>query len=125
MESLSVTVMPKEQIREPPATALARAGMAHSQKTRGLPNVPAVNEFVPGYELGTWAGKGTPKDTPVEIIDRLNKEINAGLASPQIQAKYADLGTILTISLAEFRKLLADDIAKWAKVIQAANIKPE
>ena len=92
---------------------------------QGLPDVPTVNEFVPGYEVSTWAGMGAPKDTPAAIIDRLNKEINAGLTSPQIQAKYADLGTILTISPAEFRKLLTDDIAKWARVIQAANIKAE
>jgi tripartite-type tricarboxylate transporter receptor subunit TctC len=91
---------------------------------RGLPDVPAVNEFVPGYEVSTWAGMGAPKDTPAAIIDRLNREINAGLTSPLIQAKYADLGTILTISPTEFRKLVADDVAKWAKVIRAANIKP-
>jgi tripartite-type tricarboxylate transporter receptor subunit TctC len=79
---------------------------------------------VPGYELSTWAGMGAPKNTPAAVIDVLNREINAGLATPDIKAKYADLGLkTLAISPAEFGKLIAEDIDKWAKVIRFAGIK--
>jgi tripartite-type tricarboxylate transporter receptor subunit TctC len=91
-----------------------------------LPEVPAVGEFVPGFEASYWAGVGAPRNTPVEIIQRLNKEINAGLADPKLKARFADLGgTTLPGSPAELGKLIADDTEKWGKVIRAANIKPE
>jgi tripartite-type tricarboxylate transporter receptor subunit TctC len=91
-----------------------------------LPNVPTIGETLPGYEVSTWAGVGAPKGTPIEIIDKLNREINAGLASPAIKAKYADLGyTMFITSPAEFGKFIAADTEKWAKVIRAANIRPE
>jgi len=91
---------------------------------QALPDVPALSETVAGYELDTWAGMGAPKGTPPEIVERLNREINAGLATPEIRAKYADLGIILTISPAEFGALIAQDIEKWGKVIRFAGIKP-
>jgi tripartite-type tricarboxylate transporter receptor subunit TctC len=91
-----------------------------------LPEVPAVGEFVPGYEASSWHGIGVPKDTPTEIVDRLNKEINAGLADPKIKERLADLGgTPLVGSPADFGKLIAEETEKWAQVIRAANIKPE
>jgi tripartite-type tricarboxylate transporter receptor subunit TctC len=91
-----------------------------------LPDVPALNEFVPGYEAGDWLGIGAPKGTPAEIIDRLNKEVTAGIADPKIKARFTDLGIApMPMTPAEFGKLLADDIEKWAKVIRAAHIKPE
>ena len=85
-----------------------------------------MGEFVPGYEASSIFGFGAPKNTPAEIIDKLNKEINAGLADPKIKARLADLdGTVLVGSPADFGKLIADETEKWGKVIRAANIKPE
>jgi tripartite-type tricarboxylate transporter receptor subunit TctC len=91
-----------------------------------LPEVPTVNGFVPGYEASFWSGVGAPKATPAEIVDKLNKEINAALADQKIKARLADLGcTPLVGSPADFGKLIADETEKWAKVIRAANIKAE
>jgi len=91
-----------------------------------LPDVPTVDEFVPGYEASAWFGVGAPRNTPAEIIDKLNNEINAALADPKIKARLADLGgTPLAGSPADFGKLIAEETEKWAKVIRAANIKPE
>ena len=91
-----------------------------------LPDVPAVGEFVPGYEASGWQGIGAPRDTPAEVIDILNKEINAGLADTKMKARFADAGGYMPFasSPAEFRKFIADDVNKWAKVIRAANISP-
>jgi len=81
---------------------------------------------VPGYEAPTWYGLGAPKNTPAEIVDKLNNEINAGLADPKLRVRLADLGgTVMMGSPADFGKLIADDTEKWAKVIRSANIKPE
>jgi tripartite-type tricarboxylate transporter receptor subunit TctC len=81
---------------------------------------------VPGYEASGWQGIGAPRNTPTEIIDILNKEINARLSDPKVKAQLADMGgTALALSPAEFGKLIAQDTEKWAKVIRAANIKPE
>jgi tripartite-type tricarboxylate transporter receptor subunit TctC len=83
-------------------------------------------EFLPDYEASAWFGIGAPKNTPYEIIDKLNKEINAGLADSKLKAQLADLGgIILGGSPADFGKLIADETEKWGKVIRAANIKPE
>ncbi len=91
-----------------------------------LPNIPTVGDFLPGYEASGWLGVGAPRNTPTEIIDRLNKEIGAGLADPKIVARIADLGgTVLAGSPAAFGRLISDDIEKWAKVIKFAGIKPE
>jgi tripartite-type tricarboxylate transporter receptor subunit TctC len=91
-----------------------------------LPEVPVMGDFVPGYEASAWLGFGAPKDTPAAVIDTLNIEVNACLADPMIKARFADLGaTVLPGSPAEFGKLIAHDTEKWAKVIRAANIKPE
>jgi len=81
---------------------------------------------VPGYESSQWYGVGVPKNTPAEIVDKLNKEINAALADPTIKARLADLGgTTLLGSPADFGKLIADETEKWGKVIQALNIKAD
>jgi tripartite-type tricarboxylate transporter receptor subunit TctC len=91
-----------------------------------LPDIPTVGEFVPGYEASSIFGFGAPKNTPAEIIDVLNKEINAGLADPNIKARLADLdGTALVGSPADFAKLIAEETEKWRKVIRLANIRPE
>ena len=91
-----------------------------------LPDIPTVGELVPGYEASTWWGVGAPRNTPVEVVERLNREINEALADPKIKARFAELGgTVLPGSPADFGKLVADETEKWAKVIRAANIKPE
>jgi tripartite-type tricarboxylate transporter receptor subunit TctC len=91
-----------------------------------LPDVPALAEFLPGYEVEGWIGIGAPKSTPVAIIDRLNKEINAGLADPNIVARIADLAsTALVASPVELDKLVVESTEKWGKVIRAAGIKAE
>ena len=94
-------------------------------RTLAVPDVPPLAEFVPGYELLTWSVVGAPRNTPMEIVDRLNKEIAAFLATPATQAKYADLGlTVHAVSPAEFARFIAEDIEKWAKIIKFAGIKP-
>ena len=91
-----------------------------------LPDIPAVAEFVPGYEASTFQGIGAPRNTPAAIIDTLNKAINAALADPEIKARLAGLGgAVLTGSSADFNKLMADETKKWSKVVKAAGIKPE
>ena len=92
----------------------------------GLPDVPTVSEFLPGYEASGWVGVGVPKNTPAEIVEKLNKEINAALADPKMKVRLADLGgTLLPGSPADFGKLIADETEKWGKVIKFANIKAE
>jgi tripartite-type tricarboxylate transporter receptor subunit TctC len=116
----------------PEAIEYIRAGklrpLAVTTATRfpAMPEMPTVSEFVPGYEASYWYGLGAPRNTPSEIIDELNKEINGGLADPKLKARLADLGgTVLPGSSAEFGKLIAEETEKWAKVIRAANIKAE
>jgi tripartite-type tricarboxylate transporter receptor subunit TctC len=91
-----------------------------------LPDIPTVGEFVPGYEASNWFGVGAPTATPVEIVDKLNKEINAALADPKMKTKLADLGgTPFVGSPADFGRLIADETEKWAKVIKFVGIKAE
>jgi tripartite-type tricarboxylate transporter receptor subunit TctC len=91
-----------------------------------LPDIATVAEFVPGYEASNWQGIGAPKATPAEIVEKLNREINAGLADPRMKARLADLGgTVLPGSPSDFGKLIAEEIEKWAKVVKVAGIKPE
>jgi tripartite-type tricarboxylate transporter receptor subunit TctC len=91
-----------------------------------LPDVPSMSEFLPEYEAGVWYGLGAPKNTPAEIIRKLNNEVNAALAEPKMKARIADLGGApFVLSSADFEQLIASDTDKWAKVIRAANIKPE
>jgi tripartite-type tricarboxylate transporter receptor subunit TctC len=88
--------------------------------------LPTVGNSVPGYEASIVLGVGAPKGTPVEIIDKLNREINAALADPKIRARLAELGgSPLAGSPADYAKLIADETKKWGKVIRAGNIKPE
>jgi len=112
-----------EQIRAGKLRALAVTGATRSD---ALPDVPTVADFVPGFEAYIWHGIGAPKDTPADIIEKLNKEINAVLADPKIKERFADVGGApIGGSPAELGKLLATEIEKWGKVIKAANIKPE
>jgi tripartite-type tricarboxylate transporter receptor subunit TctC len=112
-----------EYVRAGKLRALA---VTTTTRSEALPQIPPVGHFVPGFEATFWTGFGAPKNTPADIVNKLNKEINAGLADPTIKARIAHLdGTVLALSPAEFGKLIADETEKWAKVIRAANIKPE
>jgi tripartite-type tricarboxylate transporter receptor subunit TctC len=91
-----------------------------------LPDIPTVGEFVPGFEASSWFGVCAPKNTPAEIVERLNKVINDALGDPKMKARLADLGgTVLALTPGNFRKLIAEDTEKWAKVVKFAGIKPE
>jgi len=99
-------------------TTAARSGV--------LPDTPTVGEFVPGYETSAFFGIGAPQSTPAEIVEKLNREINAALSDPMIRARLGEMGgTVLAGTPADFSKLIADETEKWGKVIRAANIKPE
>src|SRR5207237_5127949 len=108
-----------EYVRAGKLRALA---VTTATRSEALPDIPPVADFVPGYEMTNWQGVGAPKNTPAEIIDKLNREISAGLADPKIKAQLADLGgTPLVLSPADFSKLIADDTEKWPKVVRAAD----
>jgi tripartite-type tricarboxylate transporter receptor subunit TctC len=111
------TVTSIEYIRAGRLRALA---VTTATRSDALPDLPTVSEFVPGYEASFCTGIGAPRNTPAEIIDKLNMEINAGLADPKLKARLTDLGgTVLALSPAEFGKLIADETDKWAKVVKA------
>jgi tripartite-type tricarboxylate transporter receptor subunit TctC len=117
------TVSSIEYIRDARLRALAVTAETRSDE---LPDIPTIAEFVPGYEASNWFGVGAPKAMPVEIVDKLNEEINAGLADPKIKGRLAELGAmVLAGSPADFGKLIVEDTEKWAKVIKSAGIKPE
>ena len=108
------------------AGQLRALAVSSASRSDVLPDIPTVGEFLPGYEATGWSGIGAPMNIPVEIIHKLNSEINVGLADSKIKARLADLGsTPLVGSPADFGKLIAEETEKWAKVIRAANIKPE
>jgi tripartite-type tricarboxylate transporter receptor subunit TctC len=116
----------------PDAIEYVRVGKLHplavttATRFSVMPEIPTVSEFLPGYETSYWLGVGAPKSTPSEIIDKLNKEINAGLADAKLKERIAGLGgTVLPASPVEFGKLIADDTEKWAKVIKFAGIKAD
>ena len=97
-----------------------------AERAEALPDVPTVSESLPGYESSAWFGVGAPRHTPAEVLDTLNKEINAALADSKLRARLADVGgTVFTGSAAEFGKFIADETAKWAKVVKFAGIKAE
>jgi tripartite-type tricarboxylate transporter receptor subunit TctC len=117
------TVTSIEYIKTGRLRALA---VTTAMRSDALPDVPTVGEFVPGYEANTWQGIGAPKATPAEIVERLNREVNAALADPAVKARMADLGSEpLPGSVADFAKLIAEETEKWGKVIRAANIKAD
>ena len=111
-----------EFIRAGKLRGLATTGAARSE---ALPDMPTVAEFVPGYETSAWYGVGVPKATPAGIIDRIHKEVAAGLVDAKMKARFADLGGApMPMTPAEFTRLIADETDKWAKVIRRANLKP-
>jgi tripartite-type tricarboxylate transporter receptor subunit TctC len=112
-----------EHIRAGQIRALA---VTTTKRSDAFPDLPSISEFVPGYETSSWFGIGAPAGTPAEIIDKLNRETNAGLADPTIRARLANMGCMeLTGSAADFGKLIADETQKWGKVIRDAGIKPQ
>jgi tripartite-type tricarboxylate transporter receptor subunit TctC len=112
-----------EHIKSGKVRALA---VTTATRSEALPDLPIVGEFVPGYEASAWFGIGAPKNTPTEIVDKLNNEINAALADPTIKARLADLGGVpMPMSPAEFGKFIAEETEKWGKVIRALNIKAD
>jgi|SRR5262245_46104659 len=112
-----------EYVRAGKLRALA---VTTATRSAALPQTPTVSDFLPGFEATYWTGVGAPKSTPADIVDKLNKEINAGLADPTIKARLANLGAnAFESSPAEFGKFIADETEKWAKVIKFAGIKPQ
>ena len=116
----------------PTSIELIRAGklralaVTTATRSEALPDIPTVGEFVSGYEASTWQGLGAPKNTPIEIVDKLNKEINAGLTDPKVKARFADIGAAPFIgSPGDFAMFMAEETEKWAKVIKFANLKGE
>jgi tripartite-type tricarboxylate transporter receptor subunit TctC len=116
----------------PESIAYIRAGklrvlaVTTTARSEALPDVPTVSDFLPGFEATTWFGVGVPKNTPVEIVEKLNREINAGLVDPKLKARLADLGgTMLPGSTADFGKFIADETEKWGKVVKLAGIKAD
>jgi tripartite-type tricarboxylate transporter receptor subunit TctC len=108
-------------IRDGKLRALA---VTTSTRWEALPDLPTISEFLPGYETSTWFGVGAPRNTSPEIVEKLNKEINAALTDPNMKPRLADLGgTTLPGSPADFGKLIVADTENWGKVIRAANIK--
>ena len=108
------------------AGTLRPLAVTTAMRSEAAPDIPAVGEFVAGYEASSWQGVGAPRNTPAGIVDKLNREINAVIADPGMKARLAELGgTVISGSPAEFGKLIADETEKWAKVIKSAGIKPE
>jgi tripartite-type tricarboxylate transporter receptor subunit TctC len=105
---------------------LRALGVTTAERADVLPNVPAIAEFVPGYEAGGWYGIGVPRNVPAEIVDKLNREINASLADPNLKTRLAEIGYATTgSSPAEFASMIAWEVDKWTKVLKFAGIKPE
>jgi tripartite-type tricarboxylate transporter receptor subunit TctC len=112
-----------EYIRSGILRALA---VTTATRSEALPDVPTVGEFVSGYEASAWYGVGAPKNTPPEIIDKLNREVNAALADPKIKARFAAQGgAVLAGSPADFGKLIAEETEKWGNVVKFSGMKPE
>src|SRR5262245_33566714 len=106
--------------------ALRALAVTSVRRSEALPGLPTVGEFLPGYEATAWYGIAAPKNTPSEIVDKLNKEINAGLADPKIKARFADLAsTVIPGSPADFGRLVGEEIEKWGKVVKFSGAKPE
>jgi tripartite-type tricarboxylate transporter receptor subunit TctC len=108
------------------ADRLRPLAVTTAARWEGLPDIPTVGDFVPGYESSSWYGLAAPKNTPADVIDRLNNEVNAALVDPKMKARLADMGGIMLAGTpADFGKLIADETEKLGKVIRAANIKVE
>ena len=119
-------VTPVSSIEHIKTGRLRALAVTTATRSDALPDVPTVGEFVPGYEASAWFGVGAPKATPAEIVEKLDKEINAGLADPKIKARLADLGgTPLVGSSVDFGKFIADETEKWGEVVKFVGIKAD
>jgi tripartite-type tricarboxylate transporter receptor subunit TctC len=108
------------------ANQLRALAVTYATRSDALPDVPTVSEFIPGYEASGWFGVGAPKGTPAEVVEKLNNEINAGLADAKLKARLSELGGVpMSMTPAEFSKHIADETEKWAKVVKFAGLKPE
>jgi tripartite-type tricarboxylate transporter receptor subunit TctC len=108
------------------AGRLRALSLTTATRSEALPDIPTVAEFLPGFEASLWYGIASPRNTPVEVIDKLNKEINAALADPRMKARIVDLGgDVLALSPADFGRLIAEETEKWGNVIRALNIKAD
>src|SRR5262249_7559994 len=108
------------------ANRLRALAVTTAARSEALPDIPTIGDFVPGFEASQWVGLSAPKNPASEIINKLNSEINAGLADPKLKARFADLGGMaLPGSVADFGKLIADDTEKWGKVVKFSGAKPE
>jgi len=108
------------------AGKLRALGVATAMRSEALPDIPAIREFLPGFEASQWTGLCAPKNTPREIVDRLNAEVNSGLADPMLKARFADLGgVVLPGSPTEFAALIAEETEKWGKVVKFSGAKPQ
>jgi tripartite-type tricarboxylate transporter receptor subunit TctC len=118
----ATTVSSMENIRDGKLRALA---VTTASRLESLPEIPTIAEFVPGYEASAWYGVGVPRNTSNAIVDRLNKEINTGLADRKIKERFAQLGgAVLVLSPAEFGKLIAEETEKWGKVVKFSGARP-
>jgi tripartite-type tricarboxylate transporter receptor subunit TctC len=121
--SFPTSVASIEYIRAGRLRALA---VTTAKRSEALPDIPTVGEFLPGYEASNWFGIGAPNGTPAEIVDKLNREINAALADPKLKARLADLGNApLALSPADFGKLIAEETEKWGKVVKFSGAKAD
>jgi len=112
-----------EHIRAGRLRALA---VTTAKRSDALPGIPTLGDFLPGYEASTWNGVGAPRNTPVEVVNRLNQEINAGLADAKVKSRLADMGAIpMPMSPVDLGKLIVEETEKWGRVIRAANIRAE
>jgi tripartite-type tricarboxylate transporter receptor subunit TctC len=120
------SVLKNSEHSRPAPPDLRPLAVTTSMRSEALPDIPTVGDFVAGYETSVWFGVGAPRNTPSEIVNRLNKEINAGLTDPKIKSRFGELGgTTLSGSPADFSKLIVEETEKWAKVIKFADIKAE
>src|SRR5262249_60512736 len=106
--------------------ALRALAVTTATRSQVLPDLPTVDDFLPGYEASAWYGIAAPKNTPSHIVDKLNTEMNAGLADGAVRARLSELGgTVIACSRADYGKLVADEIDKWGKVVKFSGAKPE
>jgi tripartite-type tricarboxylate transporter receptor subunit TctC len=108
------------------AGKLRALAVTTAARSEALPDIPTISDFVPGYEASTFHGMGAPRNTPTEVVDKLNKEINAGLTDPAIKARIAELGSVpMPMTPVDFAKFIAEETEKWGKVVKFSGAKAD